>query len=155
MIEVKITGLDELQRVLEEMPKDVARRALRGGLKAGSEIVRQRMVENAPKASGFLSEHFNVKVRIRSNELVGTAHIGPAGKTYYPGKGAKEKGVRTGKHPNKGGLTPVASVARFLEFGTSRMSAKPFLRPAFESTKDSVLSTIINSLRDAIGRWAK
>ena len=31
--------------------------------------------------------------------------------------------------------------AHFLEFGTSKMSAKPFLRPAIESRQDEVLQT--------------
>ena len=39
---------------------------------------------------------------------------------------------------------------RFVEFGTSKMPAKPFLRPAFEQTKEQASSAIISTLREEI-----
>jgi HK97 gp10 family phage protein len=42
----------------------------------------------------------------------------------------------------------------FLEFGTSKMAARPFLRPAFESTKTAQLSGIQRRMKAAITRHA-
>lgn len=154
-IDVKITGLQELQRVLENMPKDVAKKIIRSTLKEAGEEMRESMAAAAPKESGFLSQHFNVKLRISGDDIMGTAFIGPAGKMYYPKRGSKEIGVATGKHPHKGGLVPVASVARFLEFGTSRMAAHPFMRAVFEGHKDIALKHIIADLQAAIAKWTK
>lgn len=153
-VTVNIKGLDELQKTLEEMPRDVSRKILRNDLKDSGEYMRQEMSANAPYASGFLSEHFDSKVKIKSDELAGSAFVGPMGKMYYPG-GDKEKGVATGKFAHKGGLVPVASVARFLEFGTSKMSPHPFMRNTFEQNKDGVMIKIIEGIKTAIEKWTK
>lgn len=39
---------------------------------------------------------------------------------------------------------------RFVEFGTSKMPAKPFLRPAFEQSKHQAAKAIIHTLRTEI-----
>jgi HK97 gp10 family phage protein len=41
--------------------------------------------------------------------------------------------------------------AKFLEFGTSKMSARPFMGPAFENNKDKIKEIIKNELRNALG----
>ena len=43
---------------------------------------------------------------------------------------------------------------RFLEFGTSKLSAKPFLRPAFEAKKDAAVDAIKAKLAEAIEKTA-
>src|SRR5215469_9842427 len=70
----------------------------------------------------------------------------------------KERQERIGKsvrrHAKKKGKRrkiSCATVSRFLEFGTSKMAARPFMTPAFESTKDEVLEFIISDLKDALG----
>lgn len=148
-----VTGLQELQRKLEELPRDVARRVLREPMTNAANLVKEAMVNLAPKDSGFLAEHFNAKFRIKRGELAGTAFIGPAGHVYYPGRGSKERGTSTGKNPKRGGLVPVVSIARFLEFGTSKMAAKPFMRPAFESTKGAAIDVITQGVREALAKW--
>lgn len=153
--EIKITGLDELQRKLVSMGADVSKKVIRVALVNAGYDVRNQMVIMAPKDSGFLSEHFNVKLRIRKDDIAGTAFVGPAGKMNYPNRGSKDIGVATGKHPKKGGTVPVASVARFLEFGTSKMAARPFMRSAFESRTAMVLNIIINEIKDGIARWTR
>lgn len=164
LVSVKVDGLEELQANLEQLPKNVAHRVLRGTLKDAAEFLRQKIVEKAPQEiggvhPGFLSEHFDSKIRVSSGELSGDAFVGPEGKMYYPG-GDSEKGVATGKHPQKGGLVPVASVARFLEFGTlgpgdHRITPNHFITEAFEENKDGVITKIIQGIKDAIGRYLR
>jgi len=43
------------------------------------------------------------------------------------------------------------TIARFLEFGTSKMGAKPFMTPAFESEKQHALEKIIEVLKEKLG----
>jgi HK97 gp10 family phage protein len=149
-VTVKFSGLDELQKELASLPLEVSRKVVRGSLKEGAEEMREGMHKNAPKDSGFLSEHFNVKVRVSTDEIAGSAFIGPAGKMYYPGRGSKDKGVATGRYPHKGGLVPVASVARFLEFGTSKMPAHPFMRQTFDQLKMPVFNTIVSEIKSIL-----
>lgn len=151
---VEVKGLAELQRTLQEMPRDVARKVLRTSLREAAEDLREEMATQAPRKSGLLASHFNLRVRLTSNELAGTAHVGPEGKVYYPG-GDRSHGVATGRHPHRGGLVPVVSVARFLEFGTSRMPAHPFMRQSFETLKSALVDKITEGIRSAIAKWTK
>jgi HK97 gp10 family phage protein len=43
----------------------------------------------------------------------------------------------------------------FLEFGTSKMAARPFLRPAFESTKDAQLTAMRKRIQAFLDREAR
>ncbi|HZR66613.1 MAG TPA: HK97-gp10 family putative phage morphogenesis protein [Terriglobales bacterium] len=136
-VTVEVKGLKELQDKLEELPNKIARRGIRQALRAGAEIIRGEMVSNAPKDSGFLEEHIDVKTRLKSDLLAGSAFIGPNGKQLYP---------RNPKWPAR----TAALVAKWLEFGTSRMSKKPFMTQAFETRKEDALEAITRKLREAL-----
>lgn len=44
--------------------------------------------------------------------------------------------------------------AKFLEFGTSKMSARPFLGPAYNKNKNQVIETLKSELREGLGlKW--
>jgi HK97 gp10 family phage protein len=43
----------------------------------------------------------------------------------------------------------------FLEYGTKRISARPFMRPAYEATKDTVIKLIADGCRKAVDKYAK
>ena len=45
--------------------------------------------------------------------------------------------------------------AHLLEFGTHKMSAQPFMRPAFDATRDESLKIYGDEIQDAIKRVAK
>ena len=159
-VTVNVKGLKELQDVLTELPKRVSTRVLRTDLKAAADYLVQETVAAAPEKTGFLASHFDSRVRIKSDAVAGSAFIGPEGKMYYPHAGVSKEGrrgpeeewrrVATGKFAVKGGLVPVVSVARFLEFGTSRMPAHPFMTQAFENSKDAILVKIIEGIKSAL-----
>jgi HK97 gp10 family phage protein len=154
----KISGLDELQKTLQEkLPAD-ARKFVRIALSAGGGDVKRAMVANAPvedsgENAGFLREHVNVKTRLTRGELAGSAFIGPS-TAVYPGREGKTGTVKIGgktfssKHA---GQVTAARVARFLEFGTSRMGKKPFMTQAWESSKQAALDHIISKLKEVLG----
>jgi phage protein, HK97 gp10 family len=162
LVTVKIHGLDELQKKLQEqLPKD-AKRAMRIALSAGAGDIKRAMQAAAPEEqssenSGFLKSHINVKTRIHKNDLAGTAFIGPS-TAAYPGREGKRGRVRfktvTGKIvdfvSNRAGEVTAARVARFLEFGTSKMGKHAFMTQAFESSKDTALQHIIAKLREVL-----
>lgn len=150
-VTVNVQGLDKLQAALEELPQKVAKKGIRKALAAGGNLFKASMVALAPKRTGFLSEHFGVKVKMNRNELAGTAFIGPQGKMDYPEfMSGAYKIKRVGSKLRKVGRIAVASVARFLEFGTSKMSKKPFMTQAFESDKDKALEAVTNALKASL-----
>src|SRR6266853_6782412 len=129
-ITVEIKGLAELQKSLEALPEKVGEKNLRAALRAGGNVFKQAMVQNAPKDSGFLSEHISVSTRLQNDELAGTCKIGPNGKKVYP---------RNPKWPSR----TAALVARWLEFGTSKMAKKPFVTQSFETQKQNAVDAVV------------
>jgi hypothetical protein len=80
-VEVKVSGLDELERALEKLPKDLADQIVKHTLKGAGEIVQKKMVELVPKDSGILARHIKVKVKLEgkktSGDIGGVALVGP------------------------------------------------------------------------------
>lgn len=150
-VTVEVQGLSDLQHTMEELPAKVAKKGLRAALKRGGLVIRNAMVSLAPKDTGFLAEHFNMKMKIQREELAGSIFIGPAGKMDYPAYASGAYNIRRSKSGKlaKLGRVAVATVARFLEFGTSKMAKKPFMTQAFESYKDRALTEITEALKDA------
>ena len=56
--------------------------------------------------------------------------------------------IRSQKQP--GGIG--TANAKFLERGTEKMSARPFLRPAFDAKKQTALDVIIAKLKDGVAK---
>lgn len=146
----------ELDRVLAEMPQKTAHKIIRRSLVQAGKLVQQAMIDFAPRASGWLKDRINMKVKLKKNNQEGKAYIGPAGRQYYPvSRGSLAIGVSTGKRAKSGGAVPVVSVARFLEFGTSKMAARPFMRPSFAASVQKALGLITESIRSAIAELRK
>ncbi len=148
-VTVNITGLEDLQRKLEEIAHNVAKRGVRQALRAGALPVREAMAAGAPKESGFLSEDIDIRTRMEKDELAGEAFIGPNSKAVYPtGEAARELARKLGQRFVQGAARTAALVARFLEFGTTRMAKRPFMTQAWETSKQSALDAIIQKLKD-------
>ena len=152
-VSVHVKGLSNLQKNMEELPAKVAKKGLRQALKKGGLVIRDAMVALAPKDTGFLAEHFNMKMKIRRDEIAGSIFIGPAGKIDYPAYASGAYNIKRKANGKlaKLGRVAVATVVRFLEFGTSRMSKKPFMTQAFESYKEKALAVITTVLKDVFG----
>jgi|SRR5208282_753899 len=155
-ITVEIKGLSELQSALESLPQKVAKHGLRAALKSGAAPIESAMVSEAPHDTGFMSEHFGTKLKINRDEIAGSAFIGPQGKVDYPSfASGAYKIIRsaTGKARRVGKIA-VATIVRFLEFGTAKMSKKPFMTRAFEGHKDEALANITEALANAVEQAA-
>ena len=150
-VTAKVTGLSELQEKIEQLKDKVAKKGLRASLRAGGNVFKNAMVALAPKETGFLSEHFGLRVSVRRDAVAGSVYIGPQGKIDYPAyaSGAYNIKRKDGKI-KKVGRIAVATVARFLEFGTSKMSKKPFMTQAFESNKQRALDAVIEKLKEIL-----
>lgn len=151
-VTVEVKGLDELQQGLEDMVEKLAKKGVRDALKAGAAPIQESMITLAPKNTGFLAEHFSTKVKMMRDALAGSAFIGPQGKMEYPAflSGAYNIVRKKSGKVVKVGRIAVATVARFLEFGTSKMSKKPFMTQAFESNKETALARIATSLWETV-----
>lgn len=153
---IKIEGLQELQRKLLALPKKLQGPPTRGSLMSGAKLVKDRARDLVAEDTGFLREAI-IQYPVRKNEHRYTDQV-RIGVRKRVRKGAKlskkyASGLRRRRaRGGQKGLTP--RYWRFLEFGTSRMAARPFLRPAFEREKEPAAKRIEQRMRQEIEKAA-
>ena len=149
---VKIEGLSQIHKALSELGRNVSNKIAVKAMREGGKIVREQARQNAPvlsqstpyRRAGTLKKAIKSSTKVLKNGKIGTVI---RVKTLTT-KQIETFKVRSGK---KGALNPKDPYYwRFLEFGTSKMSAKPFMRPAFEQTKEKAAAEIIKTLKDGI-----
>ncbi|HET6145185.1 MAG TPA: HK97-gp10 family putative phage morphogenesis protein [Candidatus Acidoferrales bacterium] len=113
------------------MPRKYIPHGHRGGSKKGSHA-NAGARERAHMGWGGNSK---ASQRARSNQWAEAAR-------QYEAKRAQRKAA---------GRISVASVARFLEFGTSKMSKRPFMTQAFQAKKQEALDIIIRDIKESLG----
>lgn len=152
MAELKyVAGLIELQDALHQLAPRIARKHLRKAVMAAARVVRDEAKGRAPVYHGAVSKGHpppgTLKRAItaaRSNSASG------------PGREVVNVFVRQAKNGSVGQKNIKAYSRldayywRFVEFGTSKMAANPFMRPAFESNKERCVDVIKESLAAAL-----
>jgi HK97 gp10 family phage protein len=153
---VQIEGLADLKRRLEALPKEVGAKGggpARAALFRGAKVIRDQAIANAPRETGFLISQI-AALRSRNPRIYGATEMYSVGvklgkaRRYANTKRNRGK-QRVGKTYNVEGN---AFYWRFIEFGTEKRGATPFLRPAFESRKEDALDTIVRELGAGIDR---
>jgi len=136
-VKMEVHGLKELERKLLEMSPKLAKNALRAAVAAGARVVAAEARKNVPVDSGTLRRSIYTKqIREESGDTQQTFYVGAR-------QGKKEQAKN-----RDGWYFP------FVEFGTEKMAARPFMRPAFESTKDAAVQAIKTRLAERIDKLA-
>ena len=146
-----VAGLSELSAALRELPQRIGRNVLKGAVSAAAAEVRSEARNKAPVYTGDVAQGhpppgtlkraiYQKQIRELSDNqkqvfFVGVRH----GKKYQ-------------KQGKKGTLSQDAYYWRWVEFGTSKMAARPFLRPAFEQTKMAAVERMKAYMTERIPR---
>ena len=143
---VRIEGLDNLKRKLAEVPKAMRKRVLRNALAAGAREVRDVAKRNAP----VMTLGTSLKAPYRKP---GTVKQAIRVRTSKADRRAGDVGVfvnvRPAKSGQRGAKTPNDPFYwRFLEFGTKKMPARPFLQRA-----TSALPKALTIFQERIAKW--
>jgi HK97 gp10 family phage protein len=155
MISVQITGLKELQKALNELPKEIQGRPLRSAVSAAAKVIVDDVKARVPVGETGNLKTAVYRYRSRRNSATGreTFFVGiRQGKAQYKDTAYNRRKGRVGKNYKTAGE---AYYWRFLEFGTAKMQAKPFLRPAFEANKSRAVDVMKERLGKAIQTQAK
>ena len=143
---VRIEGLDNLKRKLAEVPKAMRKRVLRNALAAGAREVRDVAKRNAPVLT--LGTSLNAPYR-----KPGTVKQAIRVRTSKADRRAGDVGVFVNVRPAKAGQRGAKNPNdpfywRFLEFGTKKMQARPFLQRA-----TSALPKALAIFQERIAKW--
>lgn len=142
---VNIEGLAEIQRKLKLLPDRIGKNAMRRALRKGANVIRDAARNNAkriddPETREQIWKNIVTQGAGRRRERAAGGpmmRVGVLGgaKNRKRGGGTYEVG---GSSSNPGGDT---FHWRYLEFGTSKMRAQPFMRPAASTAAPEVFST--------------
>jgi HK97 gp10 family phage protein len=137
-IHVQVRGADEIYRKLTELPPKFSKKVMRQALRAAVKPWLQEMQTTAHKFTGWMASQFTIRTSVRGDELEGTAKVAIRNRPN-PARAGHEKHV-----PGAG------NELLWNEFGTVNMAAQPVMRPAYESKKETVLSTFTARLQELL-----
>ena len=66
---IKLKGGPELLRLLDELPKNLERNVIRGGLRAGAKVIQQQAKANVPVRTGKLKKAIGIGTRVEGSKL--------------------------------------------------------------------------------------
>ena len=149
-----LTGFKELAAALRELPERVARNGLRAAVNAGASVIKKEATYLAPKDTGALQANlYQKQIREQSGPMVQTFYVGVRkGVAKYANNKKNRQAGKAGKAYKDDGTT---FYWRFKEFGTSKMAATPFMRPAFDSQKENAVTAIGKKLDERIQNHAR
>ena len=124
-VDIDFSDIDRLQERLNEIGKKGAKLE-NEALLAGAEIINKEVVNNAPEKTGKAKKYLKVS------------------------KVTKEKGIKIVKIGISKADNSEAFYLKFHEYGTSKMSARPFMRPAFERKKKEALEKTYEIIRNGL-----
>jgi HK97 gp10 family phage protein len=119
-----LEGADELNEALRAVGDRASGLLLQRAAEEGGKVIQEEAERRAPRETGNLQENVVDRMILR-RQRVGRAQvdIGPTRDAWY---------------------------GRFLELGTSKMEAQPWLRPAFEAKVKEATDAVANALRNAL-----
>jgi HK97 gp10 family phage protein len=134
---VEVVGLDDLLTAFSEMQPQMVKRALHDALDLGGTVLQTALAEAAPRyegdatpphPAGQLEADIRRVVKMKPAEGQGIVAVGPSAASFY---------------------------GAFDEFGTSHQEAKPWVRPAFDSSVDEAMDVFDQVLSAYIDEFCK
>ncbi|KZL93972.1 HK97-gp10 family putative phage morphogenesis protein [Clostridium magnum] len=125
MASIELTGVDEILNKLQQMGANVGRLENKA-LKNAAEPVLEDAKENVPVRTGKLKKGLkitNVKKKDGMKYILVGVDRGDNSEVFY---------------------------GKFIEFGTSKMPARPFLQPAYEKNKNTIRKAIAETLKEGL-----
>lgn len=123
------------------------RKAIRIGINRAAKPVRAQVKAEAEriKLQGFTAKSIGTKQKVYRAGLVVIVVVGPK-RSYKRVKGKYSRGKRKGESK----VFRPASVAHFVEKGTSRSKPEPFLQPALDQTSGKYQESLADEIKAEI-----
>lgn len=134
----KLNGGPELAFALSQLGDNVRKKITRRAVTAGAQVVKKRAKEIA-KSKG-----------IQDTGALIRNIAGKVEKQTSPDYVQINIGVRHGKPKKNAKRQDDPFYWFFHEFGTSKMAARPFIRPAFEESKERVIEVMTEKIREGL-----
>lgn len=158
----KVIGGANLARTFAKMEQAARGQVLEAALASGGFLIANAAKNNAPVLTGNLRRSIHVsgdtpaarssRAEMGSSEA---SDLARSGKTWSGSTGTDIGGASSS--PNHAAVIVGTNVeyARFLEEGTSRMAAQPFMQPALDETKTAALAEVKRALKILVQKAPK
>ena len=163
-VTVSVSGLKELDQALGELPKATARNVLKRTLNKAAVPMVEEAKRQAPVRTGKLRDSIMASSRIKNT--VGNSEYSAAMRAGL-GKEAARSALLAARKANKGQgsfaevyIGPargggIIRYAHIVEFGSVDTAPQPYMRPAWDATKDKMLTIIKDELGNEIIKAAR
>lgn len=125
----EIKGLKELSKALKAFPQNVQNNILNSAVRAGAVTIQKEAKKNVHKRTRKLEKAIVIKKRRPKNK----------NRLKY------QLGIQQGG-------TNDAYYGHIVEFGSSKMEALPYMRPALESKADEVINDVRKKMQQRIDK---
>ncbi len=125
----EIKGLKELSKALKAFPQNVQNNILNSAVRAGIVTIQKEAKKNVSVRKGVLKKAIVIKKRRPKNK----------------NRIKFQLGIQQGGNND-------AYYGHIVEFGSSKMEAKPFMRPALESKADEVINEVRKKMQQRIDK---
>lgn len=152
VMQIKVEGLEQVRRKMAALPKKFALAGAKRGLRKGANVIRDAARRNAkrlddPKSAEDIAKNI-------------TTQGGSAKRNRSEGGVVMRVGVMGGARSKRSGVDYTGKAApggdtwywRLLEFGTSKMAAQPFMRPALSENVESAISASVTALNTELDK---
>ena len=162
VLSVQFEGMQEFTEMLDKIKDDFSEKDSQKILNNAVKLAMQPVLSTAkalvPKDTGALMASLRIEVRKPTTRDKKSIYVNPSDVvigtvTTAPGKVLAKKSftnLKT-KKKQKGIESDARAIAN--EFGTGKMAAHPFMRPAIESTAPQTLGSLSNSLSTALDKY--
>lgn len=124
---MQIEGFEELEKKLQKLAKDVDKDKQEPILEKAADLITKTAQNNAPVRDGLLKSSIYTKLMPRSDRFPSIAI----------------SAVDRRKAPHAG----------WVEFGISKMQAKPYFRKAWDEKQREAYQLIENELKSIVRKW--
>jgi HK97 gp10 family phage protein len=159
-VEFKVEGLEQLHDRMKTLTVGMRKKGVRAGVRKGTNIVRDAAraaaqaidrPETPLSIAKNVDAQFNGRLYRRTGDVSFRVGVRGGAKSYSNTKENRRK-RRVGESYKTGGTT---FYWRFIELGTSRIPARPFLLPALENNAGKALEAMVTEMNKQLDRFAK
>ena len=147
-VKIQVKNLEQTLRKFNALDKDL-KEPFREVVKGGAQFIRGeaiKSIQTGPK-SGRLYEKYNPRRTHRASA---------PGQPPASDTGNLVRNIKVNqKNKDVAEVQSNAPYSAFLEFGTSKMLARPFLFPAFEKSKNKIVQAVFNRVKQKIQEITK
>ena len=145
--ETTVTGLSELQNLLDQLPANIEKKLMRGALRAGQKVVAKQAMSAIHTVSGELANSVRISTSARGSTVKAAVKVGNT-KAFYAHM--VEFGTAAHLIEPKNGTALLLGGKEYSHLDHPGAQKRPFMRPALDAESEHALAVIANFIKNRL-----